>query len=181
MMRGLMRMAAFGAACLAVPAPAQQQAAQVPAQSPVPIPDALELNKLVWSTIAAVDDANKAGNYSVLRDLAAPAFQMQNDSARLAQIFQSLRESGLDLSNALLLAPIFSATPQIVQPGVLRTQGFFGLRPTAISFDLYYQWNSGRWRLFGVSISPATIANVQPGAPPPVPPPAKPKQVERTR
>ena len=132
--------------------------------------------------MAAVDDANKAGNYSVLRDLAAPAFQMQNDSARLAEIFQSLRESKIDLSNALLLAPTFSVPPQMPQPDVLRLQGFFGLRPTAIAFDLYFQWSSDRWKLFGVSISPATIANVEPGSvPPPAPPPPKPKQVERTR
>lgn len=171
--------ARFAWLALAHCAPGLAQQTPPPAQSLVPIPDALELNKLVWSTIAAVDDANKAGNYSVLRDLSAPAFQQQNDSARLAQIFQSLRESGVDLSNALLLAPTFGATPQIAQPGVLHVQGFFGLRPTAIAFNLYYQWSGGRWRLYGVSISPATISNVEPGAT--LPPAPKPKQVDKSR
>ena len=77
--------------------------------SQVPVPDSLELNKLVWSTMAAIDHANLAGNYSVLRDLSAPNFQILNDSAKLASIFASLRASGIDLSNALLLAPTFSA------------------------------------------------------------------------
>ena len=128
----------------------------------MPIPAPLELNKLVWSTMAAVDHANQAGNYSVLRDLAAPGFQINNDSARLATIFADLRASRIDLSNTLLLAPTLTATPSVVSPGVLRVQGFFGLRPTAIGFDLHYQWHAGRWKLFGVSIAPANLAAIQP-------------------
>ena len=128
----------------------------------MPVPGELELSKLIWSTMAAVDHANQAGNYSVLRDLSAPGFQIQNDAARLAEIFAPIRASRVDLSNTLLLAPTYTAAPQIVNEGVLRVQGFFGLRPTAISFDLYYQWVGGKWRLFGVSISPTQIASEQP-------------------
>ena len=64
----------------------------------------------------------------------------------------------------------------MVQPDILQVQGFFGLRPTAIAFDLYYQWVQGRWRLFGVSINPAQIASVQPGVATPVPTPPVPKR-----
>lgn len=128
----------------------------------MPVPGELELSKLIWSTMAAVDHANQAGNYSVLRDLAAPGFQIQNDPARLAEIFAPVRATRIDLSNTLLLAPTYTAAPQVVSAGVLRVQGFFGLRPTAIGFDLYYQWVQGKWRLFGVSITPSQIANEQP-------------------
>ena len=145
-----------------------------PPVSAVPVPGELELAKLVWSTMAAVDHANQAGNYSVLRDLAAPGFQINNDAAALTQIFASLRASRVDLSNTLLLAPTYSAAPSLVQAGIIRVQGYFGLRPTAINFDLYYQWIGGKWRLFGVSIGPSTIASVQPG-----PPPARPSTVPR--
>jgi hypothetical protein len=137
--------------------------------STVPVPDELEMSKLIWTTMAAVDHANMSGNYSVLRDLAAPGFQMANDPAKLTQIFASLRQSGVDLSNALLLAPTYSVPPRLEQPGLLRVRGMFGLRPTAIAFDLYFQWINGRWRLFGVSIAPASIATQQPGPPPALP------------
>jgi hypothetical protein len=152
----------------AVPLSAQVPAPR-PAQPPpsnVPVPGELELAKLIWSTMAAVDHANQAGNYSVLRDLAAPGFQVNNDSARLAAIFASLRASGIDLSNTLLLAPTYQGPPRLVEAGVLQVRGFFGLRPTAISFDLYYQWIAGRWKLFGVSIVPSQIATQQPVAVP---------------
>lgn len=128
----------------------------------MPVPGELELSKLIWSTMAAVDHANQAGNYSVLRDVSAPGFQINNDSARLSEIFASLRATRIDLSNTLLLAPTYTAAPAIVGENVLRVQGFFGLRPTAIGFDLYYQWVQGRWRLFGVSITPSQIASEQP-------------------
>ena len=139
-----------------------QQTLQQPPAAAMPVPGELELSKLIWSTMAAVDHANQAGNYSVLRDLSAPGFQIQNDAARLAEIFAPIRALRVDLSNTLLLAPTYTAAPQIVNEGVLRVQGFFGLRPTAIGFDLYYQWVGGKWRLFGVSINPTQIASEQP-------------------
>lgn len=168
--------------CLAMPLAGAPALAQVPAApgagppvSPMPVPNELELAKLIWSTMAAVDHANIAGNYSVLRDLSAPGFQINNDAARLAKIFESLRASNVDLSNTMLLAPTYQSAPVIMSGNVLHVKGFFGLRPTAIGFDLYYQWLQGRWRLYGVSIVPATMANLQPGAAPlPSPAPAQP-------
>lgn len=159
-----------------VPPPAAQSAA--PAISSVPVPDSLELAKLVWSTIAAIDHANLAGNYSVLRDLSAPGFQINNDAARLAEIFASLRSSRIDLSNALLLAPTYRVPATIVSPGMMRVQGSFGLRPVAIDFDLVFQWVTGRWRLFGVGISPRGIAMQMPAPVPaahPIRPPERPR------
>ena len=146
------------------------QPAISPPRSPMPVPGELELAKLIWSTMAAVDHANQAGNYSVLRDLSAPAFQVANDSARLARIFETLRASNADLSNTMLLAPTYASAPVVMNPDVLHVQGYFGLRPTAIGFDLYYQWLQGRWRLYGVSIVPVSIASVQPAPPAPVTP-----------
>ena len=155
--------ARFVWALLAMAAPASGQAPPpAPPVSSVPVPGEMELNKLVWSTMAAVDHANLAGNYSVLRDLAAPGFQLNNDAARLAQIFAALRASRIDLSNTLLLGPSYTAAPKRPAADMLRVQGFFGLRPTAIRFDLQYQWAGGRWRLFGVDIRPATLAAAQP-------------------
>ena len=158
-------MVGIAGAALSPPASAQVTAA-MPPPSPMPVPNELELAKLIWSTMAAVDHANTAGNYSVLRDLSAPAFQINNDSARLAKIFESLRASNVDLSNTMLLAPTYEYAPVIMSGIVLHVKGYFGLRPTAIGFDLYYQWLEGKWRLYGVSIVPSSISAVQPGPAP---------------
>ena len=42
---------------------------------------------MIWSTIAAVDHANRSGNYSVLRDISAQQFQIDYNPATLTEIF----------------------------------------------------------------------------------------------
>ncbi len=154
----------------AIAQPAVAQRAPASTQAPVslqPVPNDLELAKLIWSMMVAVDQANQSGNYSVLRDMAAPGFQIQNNPSRLSEIFGSLRQSRIDISNTLLLTPTYTAAPSILDGNVLRLQGYFGLRPSSVYFDLYYQWVEGEWRLFGVSITPQSIDSVQPQGTPP--------------
>ncbi|MDP8994892.1 MAG: hypothetical protein M3N07_07935, partial [Pseudomonadota bacterium] len=62
--------------------------------------DVLTVSRLVWSALAALDHANQTGNYSVLRDLGAPAFQANNSAATLAAIFEAVRAQRVDLSYA---------------------------------------------------------------------------------
>lgn len=119
----------------------------------MPVPDTLTLSKLLWSTMAAVDQANKTGNYSVLRDLGSPGFQTNNNAATLGAVFASVRAQRLDLSDTLLVAPTYEFAPAMVQPGVLRMRGRFALRPTSVAFDLIYEWHQG-WRLHGIAILP---------------------------
>jgi hypothetical protein len=162
---------ALALAMTAVPALAQAPAHT--AAQPVPTLEQQELLKLIWSTMAAVDQANRTGNYSVLRDLAAPGFQAANDQAKLTAIFANLRGSGVDLSNTLLLAPSYRVPPQLVQPGLVRAQGVFGMRPNAISFDVAYQWVGGQWKLFGIGVTPVSMPTQQ--AAPQAAPPPRPK------
>lgn len=167
----------FAAAVLAaMPAAAFGQAAPAqpgrPAISSQPVPSELELAKLVWSTMAMVDHANRSGNYSVLRDTSANGFQIQNDPARLGEIFAPVRALRIDLSNALIVAPTYTGGPTLLQPDVFRVQGYFPLRPSPIFFDFYFQWEQGRWKLFGISIQPATMS--QPAPPVQQPPLATP-------
>ena len=155
-------------ACLAgslavplTPAAAQAPAVQAP-PSMRPVPDQLELSKLIWSTILAVDHANRSGNYSVLRDISAQGFQINNNAAQLAQVFSGIRNLQLDLGNALLVPPTYTQAPQMVREDVFRVQGVFQLRPISIGFDLYYQWEQGRWKLFGIDLQPLQMTENAP-------------------
>ena len=117
-------------------------------------PDNLTVAKLVWSAMAALDHANRTGNYSVLRDLGAPGFQDNNTAATLGGIFEQIRRQRVDLSNTLIVAPTFEIPPTIVQGGLLRARGTFLLRPTAIGFDLLFQNVGGEWKIFGIAVVP---------------------------
>jgi hypothetical protein len=127
---------------------------------------------LLKSTLIALDEANKTGNYSVLRDLAAPGFAAANNPARLAEIFASLRRDKVDLSGVLVLEPQLTLMPEITPNGMLHFAGFFPSAPTQINFELFYAPVDGQWRLFGIA---ANVGSSTPVAPPaPAPPPAKP-------
>ena len=149
----------FAAAVLTAPGSAPGQVAQQnrPAVSSQPVPSELELAKLIWSTMAMVDHANRSGNYSVLRDTSSQGFQIQNDPARLGEIFAPIRALRVDLSNALIVAPTYTGGPTLLQADVFRVQGYFPLRPSPIFFDFYFQWEQGRWKLYGISVQPGSI------------------------
>ncbi len=66
---------------------------------------------LVRSTLLTLNDANRSGNYTVLHDLAAPAFQARNTASDLAQIFADLRRRNFDLFSVALIAPQFTSAP----------------------------------------------------------------------
>ena len=160
--------AALALALPLAPAAAQQAPAQArqptvqPPPSVRPTPSQLELSKLLWSTIAAVDHANQSGNYSVLRDISAQNFQINFNPARLTEIFSGLRNLNIDLSTALLVPPTYYEAPQMISNDVFRVRGLFQLRPISIGFDVYYQWEQGRWKLFGVDLSPLQMNEAQP-------------------
>jgi hypothetical protein len=114
--------------------------------------------------MAALDQANQTGNYSVLRDLGAPSFQAGNSAATLGGAFQPLRAQQIDLGYTLVTSPVFQFPPAIAQNGLLRIRGVFPLRPTAIGFDLLFQNVGGQWRIFGISVVPVVVQPPQSGS-----------------
>ena len=143
----------------------QPQAGQATVQPPPsirPTPSQLELSKMIWSTIAAVDHANRSGNYSVLRDISSQGFQINKNAATLAEIFGGLRKSNIDLSDAFLVPPTYYEAPRVIQADVFQVKGVFQLRPMAIGFDMYFQWEQGKWKLFGIDIQPLQMVDRAP-------------------
>jgi hypothetical protein len=120
---------------------------------------------LVRSSLIALDQANKTGNYTVLRDLAAPAFQ-SNTAARLAEIFAGLRRDKIDLVGVAALEPQLTLLPQIEANGLMHMTGFFPSVPSQVNFDLAYAPVDGQWRLFGISVGLDQSAPKAPAPPP---------------
>jgi hypothetical protein len=120
---------------------------------------------LVRSTLIALDQANKTGNYTVLRDIGSPAFQA-NSAARLGEIFAGLRRDALDLSGVLVIDPQLTLLPELDAEGMMRMTGFFPSAPAQINFDLVYAPVNGQWRLFGISVGLGQTAPAAPSAPP---------------
>lgn len=157
---------------------------------PQPTPNAKPANidrngvlMLIRSSLLALDQANKTGNYTVLRDLGAPGFQAANTAARLSEIFASQRNDKLDLSGVAVIDPQLSVLPEIAPNGMMRMAGFFPSVPSQVNFELLFAPVDGQWRLFGLSVNVAQSAPVAP-APPSVAknqlPPKKPPKPKPT-
>jgi hypothetical protein len=149
-------------------AQAQQKPAAAAAQA-APTPAQIDRNGvliLIRSALIALDQGNKTGNYTVLRDLGAPGFQ-SNTAARLAEIFAAQRRDNIDLSGVAVLDPQLTVLPQIESNGMLRMAGFFPSVPTQVNFELVFAPVSGQWRLFGISVNIGQSAPVAPNLPPP--------------
>jgi hypothetical protein len=147
--------------------------AETPAQAPKPAQiDRNGVLILIRSSLLALDQANKTGNYTVLRDIGAPGFQ-SNTAARLGEIFAKLRSDNLDLSGVAVIDPQLSLLPQIEANGLMHMAGFFPSVPNQVNFDLAFAPVNGQWRLFGISVS---IGQSGPVAPTPPEPPAAQKQ-----
>jgi len=157
-------------------APKQQQPAQKQQpQAQAPKPAQIDRNGvliLIRSALLALDQANKTGNYTVLRDLGSPDFQANSDN--------------IDLSGVAVIDPQLTLLPQIEANGMMHMAGFFPSVPTQVNFELAYAPVDGRWRLFGISVSfgqaapaapqPPSSATPQAAAPAPKANPPAPKQ-----
>ena len=143
-----------------------RESAQAQQPQAAPRPAQIDRNGvliLVRSTLLALDQANKTGNYTVLRDLGAPGFQM-NSAARLGEIFAKQRNEMLDLSAVAALDPQPTLLPQIEANGLMRMAGFIPSVPTAINFEMLFAPVDGQWRLFGISVAPGQAALAAPQA-----------------
>jgi hypothetical protein len=107
---------------------------------------------LVRTAMLALDQANKTGNYTVLRDLGAPAFQ-KNSAAQLGEIFASQRQQELDLGGVAVLEPQLTLLPQIEPSGFLHMAGFFPSVPMQVNFELLFAPVERQWKLFGISVN----------------------------
>jgi len=138
------------------------------------MPDVEHVYVLIRSAILTLDNAMRAGNFSVLRDAGAPSFQAANTSAKLARIFQKLDQQGVDLSSVAVTAPTITDLRSLNQGHRLSVTGYFPSPRSRIDFDLMFEVDRGRWRLFGISVNPApVVARNAPGRVRVQPPPSR--------
>ncbi len=119
---------------------------------------------LVRATLLALDEANRTGNYSVLRDGAAPSFQHMHSTADLALIFADLRRHGIPLTAAAIAVPELAAEPVIDSTHILVLTGYLPTAPLRVAFDLRFQAVDGGWRLAAISVGARPLPVVPPAA-----------------
>jgi hypothetical protein len=132
-------------------AQAQTNSAQGEAVKPA-LPDTYKMDMLIRTTLIALSQANRTGNYTVLRDLGSPAFLTSVSPARLSDAFVDLRNRKVDFSPVLFFTPKLTEPPTLDQSGRLRLKGFLETRPEQIEFDMTFENVAGDWRVYGLSV-----------------------------
>ncbi|MCC7251043.1 hypothetical protein [Hyphomicrobium sp.] len=146
--------------------PAKAQAPPAATAAAPAMPDGAAIVILVRSTLLTLNDAVRSGNFTVLRDVAAPGFRDANTAARLSQIFASLMRDRIDLAPVAIASPQLAEAPAIdPKTGMLTIKGAFVLVARRLDFTVVYQNVRGSWLLFGLSTQPAPAAGA--AAPPP--------------
>jgi hypothetical protein len=113
---------------------------------------------LVKNALLAVNQGNLTGNYTVLRDLASPAFREKNSAADLAAIFQNVRQQKLDMSPIVALEPALSQ-PQISADGQIALSGYFEAQQMRVNFQLVFiKAPTNGWMIHGVSLNAVPLA-----------------------
>jgi type IV secretory pathway VirJ component len=142
-----------------------ENAVEAPIAQQVAMPDAETIVLLVRNSLITLSNAVQTGNFTVLRDVAAPGFREANSSAKLSHIFANLTAQKVDLAAVAVTAPQLTQTPTLDQAkGLLHLKGYFPGQPVQINFELLYQAVNGSWRLFGVSVQPGNAQGVAPAA-----------------
>jgi hypothetical protein len=124
-----------------------------PTPAQVALPDHDIIKRLIWTSLIALENANRTGNYSVFHQMSAPGFQKANSPQRLSQLFTKLREQNVDLAQTLTVTPNFSEPPKINKNGLLATKGIFELQPRQIKFEFYFQPVRDQWRLLSIGVN----------------------------
>lgn len=138
------------------------------AQSTRPaVPNGVQLLMMIKTTLIAYSQANMTGNYSVLRDLAAPSFQQVNSVARLSDIFRDERNKHLDLSPVVLLKPELLRPVVVDGRGFLNVEGYFPSKPEMVQFMLVFQNVVQRWQLVALGVTTVSSTPVAMSAPKP--------------
>jgi hypothetical protein len=138
-------------------APVDRTMPTAPAAPKLLVPDSQGLAVLIQNSLIALNHANLTGNYSVLRDLAAPGFQKLNSPKQLAASFADLRVRNVNLSPIVLYQPKLVGDPAIDDKGFLRMAGFYETQPLQVHFNLVFQPVAGVWRLFEISVWTAVM------------------------
>lgn len=118
---------------------------------------------LVRNILMAVNQANRTEDYSVLHSKGTPEFRKDNSVEYLAAAFRPYREQNIDLSQVVLVEPVFLEPSGSDGQGRLRLAGYFPTSPLEVQFDLSFSQANGVWLLTAVNVSalPPRSRNLQ--------------------
>jgi hypothetical protein len=147
-------------------APAATQAANRPEERRTDreLYDPTKAGTLAANLLLALHHANVTGNYSVLRDLAAPQLISRMTQSDLSDHFRQIRVERPSLGAIAGLRPRFSTPPTIVGKQYLWLEGSYPTSPKETRFKIVLQRSRADWRFLSIEVAPSEASVSDPHA-----------------
>lgn len=135
---------------------AQEAAAPIPAPLKSEAKPKVQRELLVFlarDALAALNHANRSGNYAVLRALGTESFQKDASEETLAATFADFRARSIDLGSVLVLDPVLAPDVSVEGGTTIHLAGVFPTKPLAVVFDLRMTRTASGWRIAELSVA----------------------------
>lgn len=126
------------------------------------IPSDYELEMLVKSTLASLNDANLTGNYAVFHARSSRQVREQLTPQTFFDAFKTFRDQQIDIAPILILRPTFREKPAIGEENRLVLRGHFdtsaqrqrfsAARYDRVAFDMDFIQSEGTWKMIKVNV-----------------------------
>lgn len=117
----------------------------------LPVDQTQQPTLLAFQTLSKLNQAIGKNDFSKLHAVAAPSFQKQNPSSRLAAIFAPFKRARLPLAPTVPDAISWTKAPQHDPTGKLKMDGVFPVRSGVISFAMSFEKAGADWKLFSIA------------------------------
>lgn len=117
------------------------------------IPNAYTQNAIIKSALITFNDANLTGNYSVMHDRSAKAFQDTFEPGQIADMFKAFHDQQIDLTTIVSMDYVEDAAPAVDDKGVLTLKGHFETTPSKVTYELEFVLENENWRMIGINVN----------------------------
>ena len=121
-------------------------------------PQAIAITRQI---LLRIDDALRSGNYTVLRDLAAPSLRDTQTSATLALLLAPLWQRKIELLAAAIVEPKFTRAVVIRDGAEMQLEGYLPTAPQQINFAFALHVVGGAWQLAELKVNLAAAEKVR--------------------
>jgi hypothetical protein len=117
------------------------------------LPSAEDAVALIHASTDIFASGVNAGDFTALRDAAAPELKAQFSVADLDTQFKAFVDNRIDLTPLQSVAPNLSSEPSLDDDGVLRLVGYFPAEGGKVDFDYKYVFRFIGWRLISIQVN----------------------------
>jgi hypothetical protein len=123
------------------------------AQAAEKVPNAIEQEILIKTSLLTLNDANLANNYVVLHARLSKPFRDQFTPDQLKKAFKTFADQKADWGIIAAKPPVPTEEAKIDDNGALLLRGYFDTRPSRVYYDLDFVPSENEWKVIKLNVN----------------------------